>query len=131
MKSPRRFFFYRPPRIFAFFAALVFVLYFSLLPGECIDATFSPEIQSHDNFFHEFSYFVLSTLALCAFFRRSKASIRVRIAIFIVFSLLGGSLELAQSLPAIRRSASWSDAKSNAIGAALGAMLMPRVLLVP
>ena len=94
----------------AFFAALAFVLYFSLCPSETVDETFSKPVQSYDWLFHTATYAALGLLLSC----------------------LGCLLELGQRLlPFVGRSCSLSDSLHNAFGAALGAFLTPALLLLP
>ena len=114
-----------------FFAALSAILYLSLMPRKLVDESFSAELQSQDSRFHTASYLALGFLFLAAFARRGKTSVRLRAAVFAGFAAMGGVVEFLQSLPAIGRSASVSDAVHNAVGAAIGAFLTPAALLLP
>ena len=62
----------------AFFAALAFVLYFSLCPSETVDETFSKPVQSYDWLFHTATYVALGSFAVLAFLRRPALSLPVR-----------------------------------------------------
>ena len=102
----------------AFAAALAFVLFFSLYPHDAVDATFSRETQSLDWLFHSVCYAALPLL------RRLDAA--------LLFAALGCALELAQALlPFVARSCTLSDARCNALGALLGALLLPARILPP
>ena len=126
-------FFSKRLRSLAFFAALAAVVKLSLLSGAEVDASFSREVQSHDHQFHVLAYAALSSLFLAAFRKRGslRGSVAWRVAAFLAFSALGAALEGLQALPAIGRSATWSDGLSNALGAALGAVLFPDCFLLP
>ena len=122
----------------AFFAALAFVLYFSLCPSETVDETFSKPVQSYDWLFHSATYAALGALAALAFLRRpapaapASARLLTRRRVTLLLSCLGCLLELGQRLlPFVGRSCSLSDALHNAFGAALGAFLTPALLLLP
>ena len=141
----------------AFFAALAFVLYFSLCPSETVDETFSKPVQSYDWLFHSATYAALGALAVLAFLRRPPPPpprppppppppprppppppprppprLLPRLRVTLLLSCLGCLLELGQRLlPFVGRSCSLSDALHNAFGAALGAFLTPALLLLP
>ena len=124
-------FFSRSLRAAAFWTALAAVSFLSLMPHDRVDAAFSPDVQACDKQFHAVAYVALAALHLAAFVRRGRVSWRLRAAVFALYSLLGGAFELAQTLPAVNRSASWSDAANDAVGAAAGAFLLPRLFLLP
>ena len=122
----------------AFFAALAFVLYFSLCPSETVEENFSKPVQSFDWLFHTVTYAALGALAVLAFLRRPASSaplhsrLHPRLLVLLLLASLGCALELGQRLlPFVGRSCSLSDALHNAFGAALGAFLAPSSLLLP
>lgn len=113
-------------------AVLAFTVFFSLYPREAVDETFSPGFQSYDWLFHGGCYAALSFLHLAAFPRRAgKSRFHARLRAFALCSLLGAVLEVAQTIPAVNRSSSVSDAVCNAVGAALGAFLAPPFAILP
>ncbi len=115
----------------AFAAALAFVLFFSLYPHDAVDATFSRETQSLDWLFHSVCYAALPLLLLAGHARAPLPLLR-RLDAALLFAALGCALELAQALlPFVARSCTLSDARSNALGALLGALLLPARLLPP
>ncbi len=109
----------------AFGAALAFTLFFSLYPHEAVDATFSEEVQTFDWLFHALCYATLSGTWLLGRAKRPQGLLP-RLDAALAFASLGCALELAQALlPFVARSCTLSDASANALGALLGALLVP------
>lgn len=109
----------------AFGAALAFTLFFSLYPHEAVDATFSEEVQTFDWLFHALCYATLSATWLLGRTKRPQGLLP-RLDAALAFASLGCALELAQALlPFVARSCTISDASANALGALLGALLVP------
>ena len=115
----------RAPFRIAFGAALAFTLYFSLYPHDAVQETFSEEVQSFDWLFHMLCYASLSALWLLSRAKRPRG-ILLRLDAALAFASLGCALELAQAfLPFVARTCTLSDASANALGALLGAILVP------
>ena len=109
----------------AFGAALAFTLFFSLYPHEAVDATFSEEVQAFDWLFHALCYASLSATWLLGRAKRPRGFLP-RLDAAFAFASLGCALELAQALlPFVARTCTLSDASANALGALLGALLVP------
>jgi VanZ family protein len=109
----------------AFGAALAFTLFFSLYPHEAVDATFSEEVQTFDWLFHALCYAMLSATWLLGRAERPHGLLP-RLDAAFAFASLGCALELAQALlPFVARTCTLSDASANALGALLGALLVP------
>ena len=109
----------------AFGAALAFTLFFSLYPHDAVDATFSEEVQTFDWLFHALCYATLSATWLLGRAKRPRGLLP-RLDAALAFASLGCALELAQALlPFVARTCTLSDASANAVGACLGAFLVP------
>ena len=125
MKTAAAFFRRRGPFRAAFFAALAFTLYFSLYPHDAVQETFSEEVQAFDWLFHTLCYAALSATWLLGRAKRPRG-ILPRLDAALAFASLGCALELAQALlPFVARTCTLSDASANALGALLGALLVP------
>ena len=115
----------RAPFRVAFGAALAFTLYFSLYPHDAVQETFSEEVQSFDWLFHSLCYAALSATWLLGRAERPRGLLP-RLDAALAFASLGCAFELAQAiLPFVARTCTLSDASANAIGALLGALLVP------
>ena len=125
MKTAAAFLRRRGPFRAAFFAALAFTVYFSLYPHDAVDATFSKEVQAFDWLFHALCYASLSATWLLGRAERPRGLLP-RLDVALAFASLGCALELAQALlPFVARTCTLSDASANALGALLGALLVP------
>ena len=115
----------RAPFRAAFFAVLAFTLHFSLYPHDAVQETFSEEVQSFDWLFHSLCYAALSATWLLGRAERPRGLLP-RLDAALAFASLGCALALAQALlPFVARSCTISDASANALGAFLGALLVP------
>ena len=129
MNDPFRFISQRIRR--AIFAVAVGCITFvSLWPHEQLEMYVPEEVQAKDFLIHLTCYFVLEACCLWAMARRS-APLRSRVFSALFCFLYGVLMELLQTLPAIGRSASFSDARQNGIGALLAAVLIPTFLWPP
>lgn len=109
----------------AFGAALAFTVYFSLYPHDAVQETFSEEVQAFDWLFHALCYASLSATWLLGRAKRPRGLLP-RLDAAFAFASLGCALELAQALlPFVARTCTLSDASANALGALLGALLVP------
>ncbi len=125
MKTAVAFLRRRGPFRAAFYAALAFTLYFSLYPHDAVQETFSEEVQAFDWLFHTLCYASLSGLWLLSRAARPRGLLP-RLDAALAFASLGCALELAQALlPFVARTCTLSDASANALGALLGALLVP------
>ena len=136
MKTAAAFLRRRGPFRAAFYAALAFTLFFSLYPHEAVQETFSEEVQAFDwlfpavlqasgSPFHALCYASLSATWLLGRAERPRGLLP-RLDVALAFASLGCALELAQALlPFVARTCTLSDASANALGALLGALLVP------
>ena len=115
----------------AFGAALAFTIFFSLYPHDAVQETFSEEVQAFDWLFHSLCYATLSATWLLGRAKRPRGLLP-RLDAALAFASLGCALELAQALlPFVARTCTISDASANALGAFLGAFLVPLPCAVP
>ena len=125
MKTAVAFLRRRGPFRVAFGAVFAFTLYFSLYPHDAVQETFSEEVQAFDWLFHTLCYASLSGLWLLSRAARPRGLLP-RLDAALAFASLGCALELAQALlPFVARTCTLSDASANALGALLGALLVP------
>ena len=125
MKAAATFLRRRGPFRAAFFAALAFTIFFSLYPHDAVQETFSEEVQAFDWLFHSLCYASLSATWLLGRAERPHGLLP-RLDAAFAFASLGCALELAQALrPFVARTCTLSDASANALGALLGALLVP------
>ena len=96
----------RKALVFVFCLAVAVLVHESLLPS--IGA---PKLNHWDKLVHFVAYFILSTLALFAF---TWAKL---LALFILVSRIGGSLEIGQELMDAGRDGTWADQLANMLGA--------------
>jgi VanZ family protein len=109
----------------AFGVALAFTMFFSLYPHDAVQETFSEEVQAFDWLFHALCYATLSATWLLGRAKRPRGLLP-RLDAALAFASLGCVLELAQALlPFVARTCTLSDASANAVGAFLGAFLVP------
>lgn len=113
-----------------FAVALGCITFVSLWPHEQLEMYVSEDVQAKDFLIHLVCYFVLEACCLWALARRS-APLRSRVLSALFCFLYGVLMELLQTLPAIGRSASLSDARQNGIGVLLAAVLVPTFLWPP
>ncbi len=117
-----------PPRwrqaaLGVYLGLLVFV---TLWPREYVDAYVSDGIQRRHAWIHILAF---AGLAVCSLWAagRPRSTGRTRRTVWWAASLFGVLLEWLQgALPGINRTCSVVDMRNNAIGAALGVLLMPR-----
>ena len=125
LRSNRGFLRRRAPFRAAFFAALAFTLFFSLYPHDTVQETFSEEVQAFDWLFHTLCYAALSATWLLGRTKRPRGLLP-RLDAALAFTSLGCALEIAHALlPFVARTCTLSDASANALGAFLGAFLVP------
>ena len=125
MKTAAAFLRRRGPFRAAFYAALAFTLFFSLYPHEAVQETFSEEVQAFDWLFHALCYASLSATWLLGRAERPRGLLP-RLDVALAFASLGCALELAQALlPFVARTCTLSAASADALGALLGALLVP------
>lgn len=110
-----------------FFAALGGIAFVSLWSHGNIEEHVPQEVQSKDYVIHLGCYAVLAACGIWAWARRSAPwRSRALVAAFCFF--YGALMEVLQLLPIVGRSCSLSDIRQNAIGAILGALVVPRLL---
>lgn len=102
----------------------------SLLTSAVVEADIPKPVQAYDIPFHFFIYFILTFTALRAFAEKNS-SIRDRINLFLMCSLIGAVLEIMQAtVPGINRSCTVIDFLSNTAGAALAVLIIPAKMLI-
>ncbi len=117
-------------RYLLFLVCLTLIFYVSLLPSSIVESDIPRPVQTYDIPFHFFVYFILAFTALRAFARKNS-SVRNRINLLLVCSLIGALLEIMQAtVPGINRSCTAVDFFSNIAGAALAATVIPAKLFV-
>ena len=110
-----------------FFVALGGIAFVSLWSHDNLEEHVPKEVQSKDYMIHLACYAILAACGLWAWARRSAPwQSRVLVAAFCI--LYGALMEVLQLLPIVGRSCSLSDIRQNAMGAILGALVVPRLL---
>lgn len=102
---------------------VLFVLFVSLWPRQCVDAYVSRSVQSKDTWIHVACYGGLALVSLWAYGAPAR-KLRSRVAVWACCVLMGTVLEVLQAaVPGIHRNCNLKDGTDNALGALVGVLL--------